>query len=79
MNNEAERLLKRGVTLFSVFMVIFILARINVSLNEETIPAQLRLESLEPISENLFQRDYQRWKVNQGNGPCAKRCVDCLR
>ena len=69
MNNDAGRLLKRGVTLFSVFLVVFILARIYVSLNEETIPAHLRIQSLEPISENLFQREYQRWKVDEGKGP----------
>jgi hypothetical protein len=78
MNNDAGRLLKRGVTLFSVFLVVFILARIYVSLNEETIPVHLRIQSLEPISENLFQREYQRWKVDEGKGPCSARCVGCL-
>lgn len=79
MKDEAERLLKKGVFLFSVFLVIFILSHVVVSMEDVTVSSHLRIHVSGPASTDIFVRDYNRWKTNEVGYTCPDPCISCAR
>lgn len=78
MNDEAERLLKKGVVLFSVFLVVFILSHVVVSLEDVTVSSHLRIQVSRLASSQIFVRDYNHWKKNESGYTCPDPCINCL-